>query len=414
MLEVLAAVGDGRNDIMYPGCWSGVYEDGRPGCRDLISEALGIERRELTGMLSFFINHTVENDTYRGLAEVSLSPGDHLELKALRDCLCAISACPDADIPGRTARGNRFRAGTRVSRPGGDPPAEGPVSSLRLALAQPAIDRSAPERARIDDAVELVAEAGREGADLLLFPESYPGPISAAGDYDASQTIAEAARAASCAVCWSRVEPGDDGLHCTVAYLVDKRGEERSRYVRSHPATGDVHPVLSGAPMAPGNELGMAELNGIPVGIAICSELWIPEIPRALAIEGAELLLAPAGGAFHRVAPNWQLIARARAIENGFFVGLTQQLFDGEEGSALIAGPEAVLAESTRPGLCLATLDLERARWLRENDDSMREPKPFDSLPGLLRARRPELYGSLTRPREGLYDYEGRARPEPS
>lgn len=100
VLEVVAANGDGRNDIMYPGCWSGVYEDGRAGCRDLISEALGIERRELTGMLSFFVNHSVEDDTYRGLAEVSLSPGDHIELKALRDCACAVSACPDTEIPG--------------------------------------------------------------------------------------------------------------------------------------------------------------------------------------------------------------------------------------------------------------------------------------------------------------------------
>jgi uncharacterized protein YcgI (DUF1989 family) len=103
VLEVTAAVGDGRNDIMYPGCWSGVYEDGRPGCRYLISEALGMERRELTGMLSFFVNHSVKDDTYRGLAEVSLSPGDHIELKALRACDCAVSACPDTEIPGWTA-----------------------------------------------------------------------------------------------------------------------------------------------------------------------------------------------------------------------------------------------------------------------------------------------------------------------
>ncbi|MCB0828624.1 MAG: hypothetical protein KDB62_07440, partial [Solirubrobacterales bacterium] len=76
--------------------------------------------------------------------------------------------------------------------------------------------------------------------------------------------------------------------------------------------------------------------------------------------------------------------------------------------------PEAVLAESSGPGLCVADLDLERARWLRDTDDSMAEPKPFDSLPGLLRARRPELYGPLTEPRDGLYDYEAWSRPEPA
>ena len=103
ILEVTATVGDGRNDIMYPGCLSGVYEDRRPGCRDLISAALGMERNRLTGMLSFFINHAVVDDSYRGLDEVSLEPGDHVEMRALRDCVCAVSACPDTEIPGWTA-----------------------------------------------------------------------------------------------------------------------------------------------------------------------------------------------------------------------------------------------------------------------------------------------------------------------
>jgi len=35
----------------------------------------------------------------------------------------------------------------------------------------------------------------------------------------------------------------------------------------------------------------------------------------------------------------------------------------------------------------------------------MKEPKPFDSLPGLLWARRPELYEQLVRERQGLYEY---------
>ena len=88
------------------------------------------------------------------------------------------------------------------------------------------------------------------------------------------------------------------------------------------------------------------------------------------------------------------------------FVALTQQLFDDEFGSALIAGPEGVLTEGTDPGLLITDLDLERARWLRSQDDSMVEPKQFSSLPGLLRARRPELYGELGADRDGLYDFE--------
>ncbi len=284
-----------------------------------------------------------------------------------------------------------------------------PPAKLRLALAQPRVDEAGDPRDRVADALAAIREAGESGAELLCFPEAYPGPIRADSDYDAEAPIAAAARDAGSAVCWSRIERGRDGLHRTVAYLHDARGELVMRYERSHPATGDVHPTLSGVPMAPGPELGFADLDGLGVGVLICSELWLPEIARSLVVRGAEILLAPAGGGLRRVAPNWRLIARARAIENQCHLGLTQALFGDETGSALIAGPEAVLAESEEAGLVIADADLERARWLRGADDSMAEPKQFASLPGLLRARRPGLYGALSEDRDGLYDYDSAA-----
>ena len=284
---------------------------------------------------------------------------------------------------------------------------------LRIAVVQPAVRGDGDEREKVAAATAAIGEAGAAGARLVLFPESYPGPIRAGSDYDAEPLVAAAARDAGCAVCWGRIERGADGAHRTVAYLHGPDGGRLLRYERSHPATGDVHQVLSGAPMAPGERLGVADVDGVRVGIAICSELWLPEIARALALAGAELLLAPAGGGFGRVAENWRIVARARAIENQCHVALTQALFDGERGSALIAGPERVLTASPEPGVLVADADLARARWLRAHDDSMREPKQFDSLPGLLRARRPELYGPLAEPRPGLYDYEAAAREAP-
>ncbi len=98
--ELTALAGEGIADIMYPGCWDEVYEDRRPGCQDLISGALGIDRRELAGMLSFFIGYSADDTAYRGLAGIDLKPGDHLEFRALRDVSCAVSACPDREITG--------------------------------------------------------------------------------------------------------------------------------------------------------------------------------------------------------------------------------------------------------------------------------------------------------------------------
>ncbi len=140
----------------------------------------------------------------------------------------------------------------------------------------------------------------------------------------------------------------------------------------------------------------------------VCSELWIPETARVLALEGVQLILSPAGGGFTSLTENWQTIVRARAIENLCYVALTNNIWQDEVGAAMIAGPEHVVVSSGTEELLAADLDLERVAWLRDNDDSIVEPKAFSSIPGLLRARRPDLYESLAKPAEDLYDFHTR------
>lgn len=279
------------------------------------------------------------------------------------------------------------------------------TDTLRLAVVQPLVETDVPEEARVGEAAGFIRAAGEAGAGLVLFPEGYPGPLRITSGYDAEPAIAATAKETGVATCWSRVERCADDTWRKVAYVTAADGERLMRYERAHPATGDVHPTLSGTHLTPGDGFGLTTVAGIRTGVLICSELWVPEIARTLALEGAELILAPAGGGFHRVAPNWQLVTRARAIENQCYVAMTQHLFGTETGAALIAGPEQVAESLERPGMMVADLDLGRVRWLRDTDDSMDEPKRFDSLPGLLRMRRPELYEAVTAPRENLYDY---------
>lgn len=92
--------GEGVIDAMLPGCWRELYPDRRPGCRDLISAALGIERRNLQGMLSFFTRCRAEPDAYDGLLGLDVAPGDFVSFDAVRDVRVAVSACPDIDLDG--------------------------------------------------------------------------------------------------------------------------------------------------------------------------------------------------------------------------------------------------------------------------------------------------------------------------
>lgn len=277
------------------------------------------------------------------------------------------------------------------------------VTTVRIAVAQPRMVAEPDAERNVDRAIELIARSAVDGAELILFPEGSPGPYRPTSSYDAGPRMAEAATSHGVAVCWSRVERCGDGNYRLVVYVVDRSGAQVLRYERAHPAT--LPPSETGAWIAPGNELAAFELNGVRFGIVVCSELWLPEPARVLAVRGAEILLSPAGGRFTSLTTNWQIVARARAIENLCYVALTSNLFADEVGSAMIAGPEHVMVSSGTEETITATLDLARVRWLRDRDDSLQEPKPFSSIPGLLRARRPELYGELVAPPADLYDY---------
>ncbi|WP_114424099.1 carbon-nitrogen hydrolase family protein [Nocardioides houyundeii] len=277
-------------------------------------------------------------------------------------------------------------------------------TAYRLAIAQPRRIAGEDGSPNVDHAVGLVAQAAAEGADLVLFPEFSPGPVRA-GDafYDAGPAMAQAAKDGGLNVVWSRTEECPDGLFRLVVYVVGRTGETVLRYERTHPAT--IPATEDGFITSPGEVFGLFEVDGLRLGIVVCSEMWTPEVARIVALRGAEVILSPAGGGFTSLTRNWQVINQARAIENVCYVALTNNLWGEEQGAAMITGPEHPLVHAGRRELVCADLDLARLRWLRDNDDSMVEPKTFDSIPGLLRARRPELYAELAAPQADAYDY---------
>jgi predicted amidohydrolase len=277
--------------------------------------------------------------------------------------------------------------------------------TLRLAVAQPRTVVEPDAEVNVARAVALTARAAAQGADLILFPEGYPGPVLTKPKdiYQSGPAMESAAAEHGIAICWSRMERCADGNYRLVVYVVDRSGRQVMRYERAHPAT--LPPDETRVWVAPGESLAFLELDGVGIGIVVCSELWIPEPTRVLALGGAEVILSPAGGGFTSLTDNWQTVVRARAIENLCYVAMTNNIWRGEMGAAMIAGPEYVAVSSGTEELLLATLDLDRVEWLRSRDDSMVEPKAFSSIPGLLRARRPELYEDLVKPDPDLYDF---------
>jgi len=134
------------------------------------------------------------------------------------------------------------------------------------------------------------------------------------------------------------------------------------------------------------------------VGLAMCSEVYMPEVSRALALRGAELIFMPAGKDKRKLWATWRALIWARAIENLAIVVTTQNLFDhSERGLAMVAGPEEILFESTIAGTSVVDVSLERVRYLRATRDVVGSSEHCAVKQGLLgpQWQRPELYDSI-------------------
>jgi predicted amidohydrolase len=297
-----------------------------------------------------------------------------------------------------------------------------PSEMIRLGVVQPR-DYWGDESPRmLQDALAYIEDAGRREVDLLLFPEMYPGPISYDVRYEVLGPLQEACVRYKVAVAagTSTPLPGKAAACHVTHVLIDATGSVKGQYHRTHPRS-EVYRGLYGSggcakfEYTAADALPIFDMGWGIVGISICSEMFVPEVARALAIQGAEICLMPVGWTIDDLGWRdiWQTLVRARAIENIMFTAACQNLFDRamlkhyvgrdipagdsqglNRGLAIIAGPEATLGVMPSAGLLTADLDLGRLRLMRRSQefpDGLTIPPPFGSVPGVLALRRPEI-----------------------
>lgn len=273
--------------------------------------------------------------------------------------------------------------------------------SIRLAAVQPRSFHGPEEERNLEEAVRWVDRAAAAGADLVLFPEGYPGPTNPGNTYDAVQPLADAAARAGVHVVAGAIEPAESNTYYVVLRLIGGNGELIGTYRRATPPAPyeiyrDIPAWQFDYVHGPENDLPVFDTALGRIGLQVCSEVYSTESSRVLTLKGAEIILYPAGGAINELLPAWRTMVWARAIENLIYTAAVQNIYsDLEEGVGTIASPERVLAQSTSAGLLLADLSLERLRFLREEDERIEFPKRYKTVPGVLRWRRPELYGVL-------------------
>jgi predicted amidohydrolase len=258
------------------------------------------------------------------------------------------------------------------------------------------------DRARnLETADRLVRAAAKDGAQLVVLPEKW----SVLGLPDDLRAGAEPLDGP--ALSWARATAAElgidlvagsiaerdgaaDGRNANTCVHIGPDGRDRAVYRKLHMFDVKVggRDYRESDTEAPGDAIVRSTLaDGTDVGLTICYDLRFPELYRRLAVEGARMLTVPAAFTEPTTRDHWEVLLRARAIENQCFVVAANQI--GRHAPGLRSGGRSMIVDPWGIVLAqapdaetyvVADLDLERLATIRRD------------LPSLAN-RRPEVYG---------------------
>jgi predicted amidohydrolase len=268
---------------------------------------------------------------------------------------------------------------------------------LTVALVQ--TDPGPDKAATVARAFEFVERAARAGAQLVTLPETFhyrgpndgrrasaepiPGPLS-------ESLSGLAAKLGIHLLAGSYNElPGageeDQRTHNT-SLLFGPDGALLGKYRKIHlfdVTIGEKLVARESARNQPGDRAVVAQTAFGAVGMTVCYDLRFPELYRALALAGARLLTVPSNFAERTGRDHWEVLLRARAIENGAFVIAPATIGSGGTdfnayGRSMIVDPwgTVVACAPDAEGITLATLDLSRVDAVRASLPSLQHLRP--------------------------------------
>jgi predicted amidohydrolase len=267
---------------------------------------------------------------------------------------------------------------------------------LRAAVVQ--LNSTADKPKNLATAERLVRAAAADGAELIALPEKWN--LLAAGEELLAGAEPLDGPSLATARGWARElgihllagsvserSPGTEKAFNT-SVLIGPGGEDLAVYRKLHMFDVDVEGVAyrESAHEQAGEEIVTAPVDGPQLGLSICYDLRFPELFRILALRGARLIALPSAFTAATGRDHWEVLLRARAIENQVFVLAPNQFgvappHYASYGRSAIVDPWGVVLATAPDEECFVAADLDLAAQER-----IRE-----ALPSLAN-RRPSVY----------------------
>jgi predicted amidohydrolase len=253
---------------------------------------------------------------------------------------------------------------------------------VKIGLAQ--LNSRQNKAANLAAAGRAIDRLAAQGVDLVLLPEM----SNFHGLDDAYEAGAEPFPGPSTE--WAQRKAREHGifLHCgsfaerrgervyNTSVVFDRHGFEIARYSKMHlwdARTPDGLEYRESDAFAAGDEVVVCDCEGVTVGLAICYDVRFPQLFHALADKGAELFLLPAAFTVPTGISHWEVVIRARAIENGCYLAACGQwgaYARGRQnfGHSMVVDPwGTVMAQcGERADTLVAELDMDYLRSVRE------------------------------------------------
>jgi predicted amidohydrolase len=258
---------------------------------------------------------------------------------------------------------------------------------MRVAVCQMNAGRDDLD-ANVEAATRLLEGAAGGGADLAALPEFWPfyggagrmrevaAPIPGA----LTEPLADAARTHGMWVLGGSVQERDpDGHLFNTSVLIDRDGEIVATYRKIHLFDVDLDgqpPLRESDLFSPGEQIVTHETDLGRIGLSVCYDVRFPELYRGLVAAGSEILTVPSAFTALTGEAHWEVLLRARAIEDQCFViapaqwGTWGPPEDGRRtyGHSMVVDPwGGIMVEGTDEGdgVWFADLDRDAQRAIR-------------------------------------------------
>ncbi len=268
--------------------------------------------------------------------------------------------------------------------------------TLRVGLVQfTAGDKPA---ANTEALLRYVNEAADGGAQFVLTPEvsniissSRSHQMSVLSLQEDDQTLKALSALAKARQIWLLIgslalkSGGERFLNRS--FLITPEGNVAAHYDKIHMfdvALGGFDSYRESAQFQPGNRAVLADTDIGNIGLTICYDLRFPQLHRALAMAGAQILTVPAAFTVPTGKAHWHTLLKARAIETGCFILAPAMVGQHSPkratyGHSLVVSPwgEVLADAGTAEGVTFATLDLSLVQQARAKIPALNHNREF-------------------------------------